>query len=76
MEGQDTVFKCVKCDLEIANCGNKKHLKKPNRKWDHCPYIATKISTLKPHMEKNMVVLLIVKLMTLLQVMGSIEKTC
>ena len=24
MEGQDTVFKCVKCDLEIANCGNEK----------------------------------------------------
>ena len=31
----------------------KKHLKKPNSKCDHCPYITTKISTLKPHMEKE-----------------------
>ena len=53
----------------------KKHLKKPNRKCDHCPYIATKISTLKPHMEKEHGGFLIVKLVTLLQVMGSIEKT-
>ena len=32
MEGQDTVFKCVKCDLEIANSVEmKRHVKKPHR---------------------------------------------
>ena len=48
------IFKCSRCDLEVLNESElKKHSKKSHKKCDHCPFPTTKLTILKPHMDKE-----------------------
>ena len=45
---------CKRCELDLPDENEmKKHEKKPHRKCDYCPFQTTKLTTLKPHIEKH-----------------------